>query len=105
MRDRRPPASATDSGWLARLAHRIKRYRWIVIGAWIALTLLGGVAAGQLSSRWFQSTSVPGRPAYETGQQVLKVFGQACVRRTLSSSTPPAVTSRRFLRSAPRWRG
>src|SRR5664279_4003001 len=75
LRDRRPPASATDSGWLARLAHRIKRYRWIVIGAWIALTLLGGVAAGQLSSRWFQSTSVPGRPAYETGQQVLKVFG------------------------------
>ena len=43
--------------------------------AWIALTLFGGFAAGQLSSRWFSSTSVPGRSAYETGQQTLKVFG------------------------------
>ncbi|MEP7180062.1 MAG: MMPL family transporter [Pseudonocardiales bacterium] len=67
--------SSADSGWLARLAHRIRRYRWLVIGAWIVLTLFGGFAAGQLSSRWFQSTSVPGRPAYETGQQTLKVFG------------------------------
>src|SRR6476661_3394543 len=71
----RRPTPSTDSGWLARLAHRIRRYRWIVIGAWIALTLFGGFAAAQLSSRWFQSTSVPGRSAYETGQQTLKVFG------------------------------
>jgi RND superfamily putative drug exporter len=39
------------------------------------LTLFGGFAAGQLSSRWFQSTSVPGKPAYETGQQTLHTFG------------------------------
>jgi RND superfamily putative drug exporter len=39
------------------------------------LTLFGGFAAGQLSSRWYQSTSVPGKPAYETGQQTLKAFG------------------------------
>ena len=57
----RPP-HADDAGWLARLAHRIRRYRWLVIGVWIALTLFGGFAAGQLSSRWYQSTSVPGQP-------------------------------------------
>ncbi|HEX3814108.1 MAG TPA: MMPL family transporter [Mycobacteriales bacterium] len=39
------------------------------------LTLLGGVAAGQLSSRWYQSLSVPGQPAYETGQRTLSTFG------------------------------
>ncbi len=66
---------SVDIGWLGRLAHRVKRYRWLVIGAWIMLTLFGGFAAGQLSSRWFQSTSVPGKPAYETGQQTLAVFG------------------------------
>jgi RND superfamily putative drug exporter len=64
-----------DDGWLAGLAHGIRRYRWLVIGVWIALTLLGGYAAGQLSSRWYQSTAVPGKPAYETGQQTLKIFG------------------------------
>jgi RND superfamily putative drug exporter len=62
-------------GWLARSAHVIRRYRWLVIGAWIALTLFGGFAAGQLTSRWYQSTAVPGEPAYETGQQALKSFG------------------------------
>ncbi|MDQ2750975.1 MAG: MMPL family transporter, partial [Actinomycetota bacterium] len=70
----RRPVNPTES-WLGRLAHVILRYRWVVIGAWIALTLFGGFAAGQLSSRWFQSTSVPGQPAYETGQQTLKIFG------------------------------
>ena len=33
------------------------------------------MAAGKLSSRWYQSLSVPGKPAYETGQRTLKAFG------------------------------
>jgi putative drug exporter of the RND superfamily len=64
-----------DSGRLARLAHFIARHRWPVIGVWIALTLLGGVAAGKLSSRWYQSFSIPGKPAYEASQRTLKAFG------------------------------
>jgi putative drug exporter of the RND superfamily len=39
------------------------------------LTLLGGVSAGKLSTRWYQSTAIPGKPAYETGQRVLEAFG------------------------------
>src|SRR4051812_38173350 len=42
-------------GRLERLAHFTTRYRWPVIGVWIVLTLFGGYAAGQLSSRWYQS--------------------------------------------------
>src|SRR5207248_1452288 len=38
-------------------------------------TLIDGVAAGKLSSRWYQSTAIPGKPAYETGLRVLKAFG------------------------------
>jgi RND superfamily putative drug exporter len=60
---------------LARLAHVIARRRWYVIGAWLALTVFGGYAAGQLSNRWFQSFSIPGYPAYEANQRILKQFG------------------------------
>jgi RND superfamily putative drug exporter len=64
-----------DQGRLARLAHVTARRRWLVIGIWIVLTLFGGVAAGKLSSRWYQSFSLPGKPAYEASQRTLKTFG------------------------------
>jgi RND superfamily putative drug exporter len=60
---------------LARLAHLMSRRRWLVIGAWLALTVFGAYAAGQVSHRWLQSFSVPGKPAYEAGQRTLKTFG------------------------------
>jgi RND superfamily putative drug exporter len=56
---------------LTRLAHLTVRYRWLVIGLWLCLTVFGVFAAGQVSSRWFQSTSVPGQPAYEASQRSL----------------------------------
>src|SRR3989475_9180013 len=60
---------------LARLAHVVARRRWYVIGIWIALTLFGGFAAGQVSKRWYQSFSIPGKSAYEANQRTLKAFG------------------------------
>src|SRR5436305_10066387 len=65
----------TDSGRLGRLGHFIARRRWPVIGVWILLTLFGGVAAGKLSKRWYQSFSIPGKPAYEASQRTLGAFG------------------------------
>jgi RND superfamily putative drug exporter len=65
----------SNPGGLARLARFITRHRWAVIGTWIVLTLFGAVAAGQLSSRWYQSLSVPGKPAYEASQRTLKALG------------------------------
>jgi RND superfamily putative drug exporter len=59
---------------LARLAHVIARRRWIVIAAWAVLTLFGTFSAGQLSKRWFQSFSIPGYSAYETGQREFARF-------------------------------
>ncbi len=64
-----------DPGRLGRLAHFIARHRWAVIGVWVVLTLFGGVAAGKLSQRWYQSFSIPGKPAYEASQRTLKAFG------------------------------
>ena len=66
---------ATPAGRLARLGHFTTRYRWPVIIAWVVLTLIGGVAAGKLSSRWYQSLAVPGKPAYEGSQRALGALG------------------------------
>src|SRR5438067_12242199 len=64
-----------DSSLLGKLAHLIARNRRKVIGVWIVLTLFGGFAAGQLSKRWYQSFSIPGKPAYEASQRTLAAFG------------------------------
>ena len=42
---------------------------------WVVLTLFGAVDAGQLSSRWYQSLAVPGKPAYEASQRTLAALG------------------------------
>ena len=65
----------TKTPFLARLGLFTARHRWPVIGVWIVLTLVGAVASGQLSSRWNQSSAVPGQPAYEAGQRTLDAFG------------------------------
>jgi len=59
---------------LTRLAHLTVRYRWPMIGFWLLLTLFGTFAAGQVSTRWFQSTSVPGQPAYEASQRSVQAL-------------------------------
>jgi RND superfamily putative drug exporter len=68
-------ASGATPGRLGRLARFTSHYRWPVIAAWIVLTLLGGVAAGKLSSRWYQTLAVPGKSAYQAGQRTLKDLG------------------------------
>src|SRR5881275_1716611 len=73
--DARPKTPAGSAGRLERLGHFTARYRWPVIAVWLALTVVGGIAAGKLSTRWYQSTAIPGKPAYETGQRRLKAFG------------------------------
>ena len=60
---------------LTRLAHFLTRRRWLVIGAWVVMTSFGAFAAGQVSHRWLQSFSVPGKPAYEASERTLKAFG------------------------------
>jgi RND superfamily putative drug exporter len=64
-----------DSTVLGRLAHLVARNRRKVIAAWIVLTLFGAFAAGQVSKRWYQSFSIPGKSAYEANQRTLHAFG------------------------------
>jgi len=60
---------------LARLAHLVARRRKLIIAAWLVLTIFGRFAAAKVSKRWYQSFSIPGKPAYETTQKMLKTFG------------------------------
>lgn len=60
---------------LARLAHLVHRRRWIVVALWAVLTIFGAFSAAKVSSRWFESFSIPGYSAYETNQKILKTFG------------------------------
>src|SRR5262245_29437550 len=68
------PAGTLDE-MLERLAHFVMRRRWPVIAVWIVLTLFGAFAAAKVSKRWYQSFSIPGKPAYETSQRTLRTFG------------------------------
>ena len=65
----------SDSTVLGKLAHLTARHKWKVIAVWTALTLFGAFAAGQVSKRWYQSFSIPGKSAYEANQRTLKAFG------------------------------
>src|SRR6266480_1356677 len=60
---------------MAHVARFVIRHRLLVVGAWIVLTVVGMFSAAKLSSRWFQSFSIPGYSAYEANQRTLKAFG------------------------------
>ena len=59
---------------LAAFAHIVARRRRWIIGAWIVLTLFGAFSASQVSKRWYQSFSIPGKQAYEANQRTFKAF-------------------------------
>ena len=91
---------------LTALTHRIVRHRWLVIGTWLALTLFGGFAAGQLSSRWYTATAIPGQPAYEASQRALATLGvgdrvpTVVVVRTAGDATRSTAVSQAMDRAA-----
>src|ERR1044072_8446673 len=92
---------------LARLAHVVARNRWKVIAAWVVLTLFGGYAAGQVSKRWYQSFSIPGKSAYEANQRTLRTFGNGVrpptvvVYHTGGGATKSAAIKQAMRRAAP----
>jgi RND superfamily putative drug exporter len=70
-----PDRSEQETPMLTRVAHLTVRYRWAVIGCWLVLVVVGGFAAGKVSTRWYQSFSIPGQSAYQAGQRTLGALG------------------------------
>src|SRR4051794_20694558 len=60
---------------LTRLAHLVHRRRGRFVALWVLLTAFGVSATMRVSSRWFESFSIPGYSAYETNQKTVKTFG------------------------------
>src|ERR1700745_4356197 len=95
-----------DTSLLGRLAHLISRNRRKVIFAWIALPLFGAFSASQVSKRWYQSFSIPGKSAYEANQRTLKTFGtgisppDVVVFHTSGDATKSAATPAAMKRAA-----
>ncbi len=59
------------------LTRTVIRARWLVVVAWLLLTVAGAAAAGKLSDRWFQEFSIPGYSAYEANSRIFDTFGTA----------------------------
>ena len=60
---------------MERLARLVMRRRFVVMGAWFALTLLGGFAAGKVADRWLEDFSIPGASGYEANQRAVGKLG------------------------------
>ncbi len=68
-------AEAVRGSRLERLARAVIRHRRRVMLIWLVLFMAGGFAASQLTSRLSYDFSLPGQPAYETGQKILHLYG------------------------------
>jgi RND superfamily putative drug exporter len=60
---------------VTRLAGIVLARRKLIVVLWIALTAFGVFAAAKVSSRWYESFSIPGYSAYEANQRTLKALG------------------------------
>ncbi len=60
---------------LDRLADYVIHHRRVVIGAWMILTFIGGVAAVKVADRWLEDFSIPGYEAYEANQRAVQALG------------------------------
>jgi putative drug exporter of the RND superfamily len=52
----------------------VLRHKRLVIGFWIALTIVGGAAAGPASKAMKQKFSVPGKEGWEANQEIARTF-------------------------------
>src|SRR5579872_4337089 len=66
---------ATKRSALERLAGAVIRHRRRVMLIWLVLFIAGGAAASQLTSRLSYDFSLPGQPAYQTGEKILHLYG------------------------------
>ncbi|HLX78686.1 MAG TPA: MMPL family transporter, partial [Acidimicrobiales bacterium] len=64
-----------DPSALGRLARAVIRNRRKVACVWLVMFIAGGFAASHISKRLSYDFSLPGQPAYVTGQKIMNVFG------------------------------
>ena len=70
-----PQSDVKEFSVLGRLARLVIRHRRRVMLAWLVCFAAGGYAASQLTHRLSYDFSLPGQPAYQTGQKILTLYG------------------------------
>lgn len=76
-----PPSQrrSSDPGpgaFLLRLTRWVLRHRGWVVAAWLIVAVAGAVAAGPASAAMTADFgALPGRPGYETNQEILRIYG------------------------------
>jgi RND superfamily putative drug exporter len=69
---------------MVRLAEFVLRHRRLVMLFWLAMLVVGGVAAGRTADRLTLDFSLPGQPGYETEKQILEIYHNG-------GSNPPTI--------------
>jgi RND superfamily putative drug exporter len=59
---------------LRRIGKLMLRHRKMVVGVWVALTVLGAFAAPRATNRFLTTFSIPGSSSYQANQQIVKTF-------------------------------
>ena len=59
---------------LGHLARVVVRHQWLVVGVWIALTVVGVVVAPLAVNRMLTTFSIPGSKTYQANQQIVQTF-------------------------------
>jgi putative drug exporter of the RND superfamily len=59
---------------LGHLARVVLRHQWLVVGVWIALTVVGVVVAPLAVNRMLTTFSIPGSKTYQANQQIVQTF-------------------------------
>ncbi len=57
------------------MAKSILKYRWVIVFAWVALTIIGVRTIGMIGPRLDYTYSTPGQPGYESNLKLTKRFG------------------------------
>ncbi|MGC1419378.1 MAG: MMPL family transporter [Acidimicrobiales bacterium] len=69
------PSDVKEFSVLGRMARLVIRHRRRVMLAWLLCFAAGGYAASQLTHRLSYDFSLPGQPAYQTGEKILALYG------------------------------
>lgn len=69
------PTDVKEFSVLGRMARLVIRHRRRVMLAWLLCFAAGGYAASQLTHRLSYDFSLPGQPAYQTGEKILALYG------------------------------
>jgi len=88
------PAAHVQPSILGGLARLVLRHRRAVLVGWLAVFLVGAVAASHVSKRLSFDFSLPGQPGYETSLKIEHLYGTGVQPSVAAVTVPPGSSVR-----------